>query len=57
MTDEALNILTIHGMEPSAQTVTLTVDGITYAATVMPNEVYTLDGGKLTLSEKVAFEG
>ena len=54
VTDAALNVLSVHGMEPSPQVLTLTVGGVTYTATVLPNEVYTIKNGKLTLSEKIA---
>ena len=55
VTDEDLNILGVHGMEPTAQDITLTVGDKTYTATVLPNEIYTIKNGSLTLSERVAF--
>ena len=54
VTDEAMNVLSVHGMEPTAQDITLTVGDATYTATILPNEVYTLENGRLVLSEKVA---
>ena len=55
ITDEALRIEEIRGMEPTPQDVTLTVGGITCTATVLPNEGYILEGGRLVLREQVAF--
>ena len=54
VTDEALNVLSLHGMEPVAQDITLTVGDKTYTATVLPNEIYTIENGSLTLSERIA---
>ena len=54
VTDEAMNVLSVHGMEPTAQDITLTVGDATYTATILPNEVYTLENDRLVLGEKVA---
>lgn len=55
VTDEALNVLSLHGMEPVAQDITLTVGDKTYTATVLPNEIYKVENGSLKLSERIAF--
>ena len=55
VTDEALNILTVHGMEPTAQEVTLTIGGTTYSAMILPNEIYTIENGALVLRDRIAF--
>lgn len=55
VTDEALTVQAIHGMEPTPQAVTLTVGNITYTAAVLPNEVYVIKNGELVLSEQIPF--
>lgn len=55
VTDEALTVEYIVGMEPTPQAVTLTVGGVSYTATVQPNEVYAIEGGRLALQRKVPF--
>ena len=53
--NEAMKILSVAGMESTAQAVTLTADGVTYTATVAPNEIYTIKNGALVLTEKYPF--
>ena len=52
---EALEVLTVHGMEPVPQKVTLTIGDVTYTATVQPNEVYVIKDRELVLSEQIPF--
>lgn len=54
VTDESLAVQSIHGMEPTPQELTLRVGDTTYTATVMPNEIYRIENGRLVLSEKIA---
>ncbi|MBO7762099.1 MAG: hypothetical protein J6T24_04820 [Clostridia bacterium] len=55
--DAALSPLLLVGMESEAQTVSLTKDGVTYTATVAPNEEYVLCDSALVLSRRVPFCG
>ena len=55
VTDEALRVESIFGMEPTPQDVTLTVGDRTYTACVLPNERYTVEGEHLLLCESVPF--
>ena len=55
VTDEALRVESIFGMEPTPQEVTLTVGDRTYTACVLPNERYAVEGERLLLCESVPF--
>jgi hypothetical protein len=55
VTDEEMRILSVHGMEPTAQKVALTVDGIAMTATVHPNEAYAVRDGRLVRTAAIPF--
>ena len=57
ITDENLTPLTLCGMEPTAETVTLTMGGASATVTVAPNEIYTVKDGTLTLCESHPYSG
>ncbi len=55
MLDESLKVLSVCGMEPSAQEFSLKIGGKTYSATLNPNEIYEIKDGSLTLAAKIPF--
>jgi hypothetical protein len=55
ITNEALDILEVVGMESEPQEVVLTVADKEYRATVGPNEVFAIEDGELKLIRKVPF--
>ena len=55
VTDEALNVVKVCGMEPTAVDFSLTVGGKTFTSVLRPNEVYEIKDGALTLSAAVPF--
>ena len=53
--DEKLNVISVYGMEPTAQDLRLTVGDKTYKATISPNEIYEIKDGVLSLKAKIPF--
>ena len=55
VTDEALNVVKVCGMEPTAVDFSLTVGEKTFTSVLRPNEVYEIKDGALTLTTTVPF--
>ena len=55
VTDEALNVVKVCGMEPTAVSFTLTAGDKTFSTTLNPNEIYEIKDGALVLSAKLPF--